>query len=306
MFGRLFRAMLSLEVVVAEGIGGIGRLENCSGRLTSLDDGSESILPKELVEKAGTGRARGLRLGLERNGELAVLVEADDVDECAAGGAMAASSIRRLLASIFCRTMLRRKSGICCHCPSLAAFRSLGCIAGLSIAGRVPGILAFGDRSEERKGKPPASTASFNHCSHSSSMTVAGLPASRCATAARNLSFNSTPTLWISLSESSPSPVSSSSASSPSCMPSISSTFARWACGATGIRSSGSTYVPIPSEVVSRMIIPCSFSNRSFAHLVPSHFVKPAISDFVRPRLSKARKSLRCHGKRDSRRRCGW
>ena len=46
--------------------------------------------------------------------------------------------------------------------------------------------------------------------------------------------------------------------------------------------------------VVSRITIPCSRSNLSFAQRVPSHFVKLAISDFVRPKLSNARKSLRC------------
>ena len=224
---------------------------------------------------------------------------------------MGVSSNRRLLASMFCRTILCRTSGICCHCPSLAALRSLGCIAGFveeeddEGKGRVPGILALGERSEveERKGIPPASTASLSHCSHSSSITVAALPASLCATAARNLSFNSSPTLWISISESS-SISSSSSCSLSSCISSILSRSARIACAPT-TRSSGGTQSGISSPVVSRILQPCSFSKRSFAHLVPSHFVNPAISLSVSRRLSKARNKRLCQGYRERRLRCG-
>lgn len=174
----------------------------------------------DMSEDAGTALARGLRLGLDREGDDVLLADRD------VGAAFEDEPL--LLASRFCLTMLWRKSGIRFHCPILAAFMSLVFDAALSLSGLVPGIFALGDKSEERKGMPPASTASLSHCSHSSSMTVAVLPASLCATAARNRSFSSIPTLWssISLSSSISSSISFSSISRPSycCISSISST----------------------------------------------------------------------------------
>jgi len=66
--------------------------------LSSLDTILVSSLPVELV-----ARARGLRLGLESQGEVVLLVGVDEVDDVAAGvvGVIAASSVRRLLASMF-------------------------------------------------------------------------------------------------------------------------------------------------------------------------------------------------------------
>lgn len=237
-----------------------------------------------------------------RRGPSGARVEYREVAACgvlyvAGEAAMGASSLRRLLASMLSRTMFWRWSGICCHWPSLAAFRSRGCMAGISVAGLVPGILAFGERSVERYGRPPLSATSFNHCSHSSSMTVPCAPASRSAAATISRSFNCSPTLVISLSESSPSSsISFSSASASSWISSISSTPDRCACGALGSRSPGSIQSHISLLVLSWIIIPCSFSNRSFAQRVPSHFVRLAISDLVSPRFSKARKRRRCQG----------
>jgi hypothetical protein len=66
--------------------------------LSSLDIIRASTLPVELV-----ARARGLRLGLESQGEPVLLNGVDEVGEVAAGvvGVTIASSRRRLLASMF-------------------------------------------------------------------------------------------------------------------------------------------------------------------------------------------------------------
>ena len=135
----------------------------------------------------------------------------------------------------------------------------------------------------------PDSMAFLNHVSHSSSRGMDVSPDTlRRATRSRNLSFKASPTLSSSSSL-------SSSARSSAC------SFASAGVGdwdlwdLAGGRSSGGTQFGRPSPAVSRMMMPCSRSYRSFAHLVPSHFVSPVISACVSRRASKARKRRRCH-----------
>lgn len=105
----LTRAVVSLIVDPREAatalLGQVGRLEGVS----RASGKAASTFGPSLSEVVGIALARGLRLGLERKGELVLLDAVDVVD----GEELACdSSYRRLLASIFWRTILRRSAGI--------------------------------------------------------------------------------------------------------------------------------------------------------------------------------------------------
>lgn len=216
---------------------------------------------------------------------------------------LSASRVRR---SMGCRT-----SGISDHWLDRAAASMRG---GIRAAGRteVLGALRIicSVICSVRRASSPESMAFLSHCSHSSSSTTDVSPASRRVARSRSRSFRCTPTLSNSSSLSS-SLISSWSStpmrlridvvdrtrSGPVCVMRAAS--GSWTSG-------GGTQSDTSSAVVSRMEIPCSFSNFSFAHFVPSHLVRPHISALVRRKASKARKRRLCHGHRQRRMRCVW
>lgn len=182
--------------------------------------------------------------------------------------------------------------------PQLPARAALSIRGGKSACGMRAMLFDSRTICSVRKGSSPDSIAFFNHNSHSSSKgkevlsdswSVARSPRTSCR-------FRATPTLVSSPSLSSSSPsisssgVAESSSKCPLCV-------ARAVCGL----SSGSIHSAISSKAVSWITTSESLSKRSFAHFVPSHLVRLAISELVRRRASNARNKRRCHCQRLSR-----